>query len=433
MKGKSSIHERYQQFSDIHPNIVLKADILRQGLSITEAARNQLQQMDDLHCKGYFLFSYDMDELMTIEQKVPWTVCLEDGCPIQVRTSRTSPYSLDFTADGFVLREGNEIVASNIYFDTKLKWEDMKLEDGTPVAAIVQGVGEQLIFLTLNKYCEFWKTGEQCLFCDLVSTLKAQRSKGETVVARKDPKVVAEVVKMCFHSDRRCRIIYITGGTILTKYRGETELDFYCHRLEAIRDAMQGCWYSGCLQIGAYDDAGWKRLRETGIPSVQPNIEVWDKRLFHWLCPGKDRLTGYDEWIKRTIRAVEFWGRGAVNPNFVIGVEMAKPYGFENISNAVKSTASGWDFLMSHDVLPRYAIWIVEPGSKLAGQPLPPLEYFIEVERAYAELRWKHNFDPPSILPQKCQILCCLWDWEYYHGTGPLSKRYQQARQGVIS
>jgi hypothetical protein len=264
-----------------------------------------------------------------------------------------------------------------------------------------------------------------------VSTLKAQSNRGEAPIARKDPKLVASVVKMCFDLDRRFRNIYISGGTILTEYHGENDLDFYCHRLEAIRDALNNCWYPGYLQIGAYDDAGWKRLRETGVPTIQPNIEVWDKRLFHWLCPGKDRAVGYDEWIKRTIRGVDFWGRGAVNPNFVVGVETAKPHGFENISDAIKSTASGWDFLMSHDVLPRYALWIIEPGSKLAGQQSPPLEYFIEVERAYAELRWKHNFDPPpGAQSRKCYLLDSLWDWEYYHGTGPLSRQYQQARLG---
>ena len=434
MKVKSSICDYYQQFPDIHPNIVLKTDILRQSLRITEAARNQFQQMDDLHCKGYHLFSYDMDETMTIEQKVPWTVRLEDGCPIQVRTSRASPYALDFTADGFMIRQDDEIVASNIYFDTKPKWYDMKLEDGTPVAAVVQGYGEETCFLTLNKYCEFWKTEEQCLFCDIVSTLKAQSSKGENPIARKDPKVVADVVRMCFNVDTRFRSIWISGGTILSKYRGEAELDFYCRRLEAIRDAMQGCWYPAFFQIIAYDDAGWKRLRETGVPTVQPDIEVWDKRLFQWICPGKNRLVGRDEWIKRVIRAVDFWGRGAVNPNFVAGIEMAKPYGFESISDAVKSTASGWDFLMSHDVIPRYAVWLIEPGTKLAGQQQPPLEFFLELERAYAELRWKHKFDPPpGTQSRKCYNLSCLWDWEYYHGTGPLSKQYQQARQGVIS
>ena len=178
-----------------------------------------------------------------------------------------------------------------------------------------------------------------------------------------------------------------------------------------------------------------KRLHETGFSSLEPNIEVWDKKLFKWICPGKEKYIGYDEWIKRSIRAVDFWGPGLVNPNFVLGVEMAKPYGFEDVSSAVKSTAGGWDFLMSHGVLPRYNLWTREAGSAFADQESPPLEYFIEIQKAYAELRWKHKFDPPfpATHSRYQYSLTCLQDFEYYHGTGITSKQNLDARLGVSS
>jgi len=62
-----------------------------------------------------------------------------------------------------------------------------------------------------------------------------------------------------------------------------------------------------CVQIAPYDDEGWNRLHDLGFAGVQPDIEVWDKKLFEWICPGKSKFIGYDEWIKRTIRAVDFW------------------------------------------------------------------------------------------------------------------------------
>ena len=65
----------------------------------------------------------------------------------------------------------------------------------------------------------------------------------------------------------------------------------------------------------------------------------------------------------------------------------AKPHGFEKVSDAVKSTAGGWDFLMSHGVLPRYNQWMIEAGAPLEDQEPPPLEFYIEIEKAYAELR----------------------------------------------
>ncbi len=428
-----AIGDLYKQFPDVHPNIVLKTDILRLGINISNTARENFRQRDDLLWKGFHLFSYDYQKTTLYEEKIPGFIRLEDGSPIQMRPNIHSPYTLDFVDGKFVISSNGEIVARNIYFERKPRWYDMKTEkEGVLMGAIAQGHCRGL-FVTINKYCELWKIGDQCLFCNINVTLKDQKSGGEDLVARIDPETIAEVIQTAIHVDPHYAIsLYISGGTILGKYQGQTELEFYCTRLNVIRKKL-GAWIPSTLQIAAYDDEGWKRLHETGISSVQPNIEVWDKKLFKWICPGKDKFIGYDEWIKRTIRAVDFWGPGQVNPNFVIGVEMAKPHGFESVSEAVKSTSSGWDFLMSHDVLPRFNLWTRETGSAFVDQPVPPLEYFIEVQKAYTELRWKYGFSPPfpAAKTRDSWFLNCLWDFEYYHGTGPLSKRNLDARLGV--
>jgi hypothetical protein len=88
----------------------------------------------------------------------------------------------------------------------------------------------------------------------------------------------------------------------------------------------------------------------------------------------------------------------------------------------------GWDFLMKNGVIPRYAYWTIEPQSalgKISGQHYPPLEYYIEVEKAYFELRQKHGHDmpyPASFL-RHIYPLSCMHDFEFYHGDGPLSKQ----------
>jgi len=427
------IYDFYKQFSDVHPNIVLKADLLRQGINLSQAAMDNFHQRDDLLWKGFHLFSYDLKKTKVYAEKVPWLLRLEDGCNVQIRTNEDSPYLLDFADGEFVIRESSEIVARKIWFERKPRWYDMRTRDGIQMPAIAQGVC-RLMFITMNKYCELWNTGDECLFCDINVTLKDQKAGGEDVVARMEPEVIAEVVQTALHVDHHYGWLYLSGGTILGKYKGQTELDFYCNRLNAIREKLQ-VWIPATLQIAAQTDEGWKRLHDTGIGSVQPNIEVWDKDLFAWICPGKNKFIGYDEWIKRTIRAVDFWGPGRVNPNFVIGVEMAKPHGFEDVSSAVKSTSSGWDFLMSHGVLPRIGYWTIEPGSAFGkeNQQIPPLEYFIEVQRAYTGLRWKHKFDPPfpAALSYFSMPHNCLCDFEFYHGTGPLSKQYLDDRLGV--
>jgi len=425
-----SMTDLYKLFPDVHQNIVLKTDVLRQGLKISEKAQREFNRRDDILWRGFHIFSYDSDKPKVYQDKIPMGFHLSDGCPVQIRTNDDSPYLLDFIDSEFLLTENSETIAEGLYFDPKPKWYDMQLDDGTPVAAVVQGFSGEYMFITINRYCELWNTGDQCRFCDINALFKAQKAGEEDVVARLEPNVLADALKIAINVDTHYRLaVVISGGTILGKYRGQTEMEFYCSRLNAIKEKLQ-VWIPSTFQIDPPpDDEGWRRLHDTGVGSIQPNIEVWDKDLFAWICPGKNKFIGYDEWIKRTIRGVNFWGQGLVQPNFVIGAEMAQPHGFKDVNSAVKSTASGWDFLMSNGVLPRYNQWYIESGSAFADQIPPPLEYFIEVQKAYTELRWKHNFDPPfpSTFSRSAYLLTCLQDFEYYHGTGILSKQKQDA------
>ena len=427
------IEDLYKQFPDVHPNIVLKTEILRLGLDIGDKAIENFRRRDDLLWKGFHLFSYDWHKTKVYGNKIPWFAHLEDGCFFMVRTNETSPYLLELEEGGFIIleKETREVIAKNIWFERKPRWYDMRTKDGVQMGAICQGQA-RMLFVTINKHCELWNKGDQCLFCNINATMKDQKAGGEDVVAKITPEDVAETVKTALEVDNHYSVLYISGGTILGKYQGQTELEFYVTRINALREKLQ-VLIPTTVQIAPYKDEGWKRLHDTGVGAVQPNMEVWDEKLFKWICPGKDKYVGYDEWIRRTIRAVDFWGRGRVHPNFVLGVEMAKPHGFDDVSFALKSTLGGWDFLMSHGVLPRYNLWTQEAGSAFENHPAPPLEFFVEAQKGYAELRWKHRFDPPfpSTMYNNCYSLNSLQDFEYYHGNGTTSKRNLDAYLGV--
>lgn len=60
------------------------------------------------------------------------------------------------------------------------------------------------------------------------------------MVARLEPNVLAEALKIAVEVEPRYRLaVVITGGTILGTFRGQTELEFYCSRLNAIREKLQ--------------------------------------------------------------------------------------------------------------------------------------------------------------------------------------------------
>jgi hypothetical protein len=82
------------------------------------------------------------------------TFHLSDGCCIQIRTNIKSPYAIDYADGTYFLVENGTPIASGLYFDPKPVWYDMKLENGTPVAAVVQGFSGEYMFTTINRYCE---------------------------------------------------------------------------------------------------------------------------------------------------------------------------------------------------------------------------------------------------------------------------------------
>ena len=139
-----------------------------------------------------------------------------------------------------------------------------------------------------------------------------------------------------------------------------------------------------------------QRLRDAGVRIYHPNFEIWDKRLFELYCPGKARHIGRDEWIHRILDAADVFGPEGVIPNFVAGVEMAPPAGFGSIEDAIRSTAEGLEFFMSHGVSPRFTTWCPEPMSVLGkDQSGAPLEYHIRLLQTYRDLRAKYNLPPP--------------------------------------
>ncbi|MCL5959360.1 MAG: hypothetical protein M1358_08580 [Chloroflexi bacterium] len=422
------LFEAFAAFPDVEKSIIVKSDVLRQGLRISAPAGHALSRRDDVLFKGFMLFSHDRGAPVMYDDRIPYVFMLEDGTAagtvIQVRRYDRSPYVIDWDGAGFYLLYGEQSLG-RIHFDHPPAYFS-RYVDGVPMAAIVYAHND-FLFFTANKHCEHFSNKEQCLFCDLTPHASAQKKGGETMILRKQAEQAAIVLEVAFQ-EPRFRHLSISGGTILTEYNGKSQLDWYCELLEGIRSRLR-VWYPTSFQVSAQDDEGWKRLRDTEVPTIQPNIEVWDRRIFEIACPGKARAVGYDLWIERTLRAVDYWGRGNVNPNFVPGVEMAQPFGFKGVDEAVESTLGGWDYLMKHGVLPRQGqFWVVEQQSRLGGQEPPPLEYYIKIGRGYLQLREKHGYSTPvSTFCRSCLSHGTEYDFAYWHGSSPASRRSELA------
>jgi hypothetical protein len=255
-----------------------------------------------------------------------------------------------------------------------------------------------LIYLTVLRLCQYFGAKEECGFCDINHNWRQHKREGRPYTGVKPVSDVLEALALIdrYDADRVSKAYTLTGGSVTSTVDGLAEADFYGRYAQAIEERFPGRWI-GKVVAQALPRADVQRYKDYGITIYHPNYEVWDKRLFELISPGKERYVGREEWHRRILDAAEVFGPRYVIPNFVAGVEMAKPFGFATVDEAIASTTEGLDSFMSHGVTPRFTTWCPEPTTPL-GRDNPdgaPLEYHIRLLEAYRDALARHGLRPP--------------------------------------
>jgi hypothetical protein len=390
-----------EAFPDLPVEAVVKQDILRQGLAFSPDA---LRVARGYKPKDYFIFTFDLVPVAEMAQhadfRAPEEIRLTGGpyglrrTIVSTRVAPDSPYRVE-------LREGRLALAcegrflADVEFPPIPEYYRHTLSSGRSISQIAPAIEwGYLVYLTVYRLCQYWGRDEECRFCDLNENFRQQRANGREYTPVKDLDDIVEAMTLINEHDTVTKAYTVTGGSITRKLDGMREGEFYARFAEAIESRFPGRWIpKAVVQALPLDEV--KMLRDAGYRIYHPNYEVWDAELFSWICPGKDRYVGRDAWVRRILDAAEVFGPSHVIPNFVGGVEMARPHGFTDVDQAIASTAEGLEFFMSHGVVPRFTTWCPEPTSNLGRQDGPPLEYFIKLLLVWRETFERHELPVP--------------------------------------
>jgi hypothetical protein len=392
----------FARYPDVPREVIIKEDLLRQGINFT---RRSVEKGTDFRYKTYFLFTYDKTLRSELGKEdtftVPEDVRLQKGIynlldtVVHVYHNIESPYLVD-SLDGKrqLLLDGKPI--AEVIFPKKPAYYGLAFEDGTVYEQVVSLVQDHVAFLTAYRICQYFMTKDECKFCDInmnVKQMTQYKDKFGEIDAIRDPDQAAAVIETmvrCDDPEIPVRAIYMTSGSIIKPVKGKNEMEFSLEYVEKIRTRIGGAT-PFILITQAYEKKEVKILKDTGVTVYNPNLEVWDPKLFETLCPGKAKYVGREVWIRRMLDSVDIMGEGNVSPNLVTGVEMAQPYGFKTVSEAVGSNREGFEFMMSHGVIPHLDSWCIERESDLGGHPPIALEFFIEVDKVWFEIWNKYK------------------------------------------
>jgi hypothetical protein len=381
MKKKREEWEKLcRTYPDLSPFVLLKISMVWYGAVLTETALDRLQEPD--YCFGKlepFAIQFDGRPANKV---MPGGILLRDATYVYINYGETyeNPYQIDWDDEQgeFLLRDEDGII-DTVDFVPRPDFFGKITSKGTPMEAVADARAQKLIFTAFQK-CRLWEGKDQCHFCAFFT---GRYSLGEV-----DCEEIYETVREALKEPGRFSEIYLSGGT---DFSGEppfsVEIERYIRVLQAVGRNFQGR-FSSQLMAPAYPHQALKRIyEETGLTSYCPNIEVWDKHLFQTLCPGKEKWIGYEEWIRRTLDAVEIFGKGKVCTQVVAGAELARPYGFKTEDEAIKSNFEGCEFFAKNGVICLSTIWRPHRASRLGFQPMPSLSYYVRLAKGFHEIR----------------------------------------------
>lgn len=390
-----------REYREIPMESIVKQDILRQGIHFLPES---FLYNGEYKAKDYFIFSFDHTPLANLTEgadtKAPEEIKISGGyfnllpTVISTRNNPNSPYKMTSREGNPVLLLEEKEIGQAIY-PPKPSWYRHRTKSGKlpgEIAPVIEW--GYLIYLTVFRNCQYFGKEEECAYCDINHNYRQQKGAGRPYTGVKDVEDILEVLSWISEEDTTAQVYTITGGSVLTSLKKKSEVDFYLQYPEAIESMFPGRWM-GKLVAQAFEKEDCQRFANVGVKIYHPNYEVWDKNLFQKICPGKEAWIGYENWIRRVVDSAEVFGPQNVIPNFVGGVELSEPWGFETVAEAIQSTTEGLDFFMSKGIVPRFTAWCPEPYTTLGTQAGPPLRYFCELLTSWKRTFEKYNLPVP--------------------------------------
>jgi hypothetical protein len=344
-----------------HNYLELKAELLVDGISATPQALNEVGTRYKEQNHG--LFGWDFEDHPNIA--LPDDFVLPDGTVVQFRRNSRSKYLIHLINDELRLSDG-KLDLCTVKWITRPRYYGLKTISGNKMVKIGQIGGEDCLFFCYQNYCSHFTQNEQCLFCNLVATSTTY----DSVLKKKETRDIGEVAKAAF-SEGKVRHVLLTGGC----FNHQKEIELVSNIVQSIKTHTDFDRVPGTILPSPPKDIDEiRKYHDSGVQAIGFSMEIWDKKLYQAICPGKAKNVSHEAFINSIKNAVELFGEGNVYGVFVLGLEPK-----ETFLEGVKELAG-----LGSNVVP--FVWSPNPGSKLAGHRAPTSQWYVDTVLEAAEI-----------------------------------------------
>jgi len=384
-----------EKYGDVVPPLlILKIDVNRRGIYYTDRAFAAVDP-EKHHVEPSFTsssLSFGAGErakqsVIGLTLRDGTAIC--DGHSDLFDYTHREPYILDVVDGKLVLIDEGEVLEEVTFWD-RPDFYSKTTRNGTPMWQIATA-RPQRITINPGQKCHFWDTpGDGCKFCSIFHENRGSKT------CERDEKYfedVEDTVREALKEKGRYASYHMTSGSTLSgKELFDDEVDLYIKTYQAAGRAIGAPKFPVKLVASAFSKEQLQRMYDTtGITTYTTDLECLNEELFNWICPGKAKFVGYQEWKKRAYDAVDIFGPGHVNIGFVAGVETAQPNGFKDENEALKVVLAEANEIASHGVSFAECVWNAGRFSYFAKQHTPSLEYYVRLAAGLADARKKNG------------------------------------------
>ena len=404
------LEELLDKFPEIPRSAVIKADLIGKGIKYTpilkEIGKWSLPQ-------NHSVYEFDHEELHTKDDategwiQIPFECQFSNGTTqVVIGLDSNSPYEIRGEDGKYMLcLEENPI--EEVTFSPRPKWYSKRTSSGRLMSTVSSQSGDCFATLLLN-YCEYFKTGDACLFCCLNPTTDLSRDMGIDRTIRRN---IDDFVETYAEGSKETRHMLLSGGAVLDRKK---EASLFIKMITGLREA--GYQPDNILLVSqAFEEDDQRQLHDLGVLPICHPMEVWEEKMWPIIVPGKSKFVGRDTWINSLIKAVEIFGRGNVQSNFVGGCELVPPHGFKDIDQALESTLGGCEWLAQRGIISTTTCWTINSGSKSSrlNVSTPPVEYSLKLASGLQKILRKYDLTATTRSRcSKCSVLSIPYDLE---------------------
>lgn len=351
----------------------LKLCLLSQGLNIENKSLFQSKEFSE----NQFPYGYST-ELVKNFSRTPSEIILPQEVIVGLHLKRESPWSLKVQSknkDIYLAYKDKKI--TRVLFDTKPSFYGEKLSNGISAEKVSVMYGPFILSFFSRGWCYYFLKNKQCKFCSLAPTRKGLGSENIISIT---PDLAEEVVKLAISSmGKNIHYINYCSGSHMNNDLGVSS---QIELLKRTKKVAPKSVKHHMLTMPPNNPKLLEELLEAGLDTLNFAIEVFDKKLFKKICPGKQKFYGYEKFLDILEIAVSIFPKNKVYVNFVGGLE------------PIASMNKTFEYFSKRGITPSVNIFHPDPESEFSKFPAPSIDYLLELASNLSAVYSKNNFKP---------------------------------------